>query len=167
MVIVTIIFLMIFLANFDKLFPDLCKFFSNLFESTFSGILFSGFIGSLIAALIVFYQIREGNKSLRFTNQLKLRKMFATPERMKIHYIFKKKIENPRVTEENEKSINAKYLFDTENEFEIHRDDYLGIFEIAYEMLRKKQVDKELFFQSYSYRRVIPIEYLKLRNTSQ
>lgn len=135
----------------------------KIFEVVFSGIA-SGFI----SAMIVVMQIRKNHRSLQFENQLKLREMFATPERMRIHKIIKANEEEPWLYGSDKKLKNVKILsdsdyFENEFEFKVYRDDYLGVFEIMSQMLEDKELDENLCFQSYSYRITKISEYKPIK----
>lgn len=115
----------------------------------------SGLIGALISAFIVSYQIRKNSVSLKIQNQLKLREFFSTEERMKIHRIIKEKMLEP---------YGEGKIYKTFSEFKIYLDDYLGLFEIAYKMLKDGDLDKDMFFQSYSYRISLISDYPMIKN---
>ena len=137
--------ILLFLLTVKALFPDF-KLQNDCINNIIS-VIFSGIGAAVISVILVIWQMEKNRKALQFENQLKLREMFATPERMKIHKIIKKGIEEPWNYKTNDSS-----LFYDEFEFKTYRDDYLGIFEIMNYMIDKEELDADLCFQSYSYR---------------
>lgn len=151
---------------------------SNFCSSIFSGILGS-LIGAFISAFVVWKQIGKTTQSLQMQNQLELRKMFSEDKRWGIHLVLqelknlaKDDIDDkylaaiaarcelidklPKKNDSDAKKLSKEELKKKlEDYLKIHKrelDDYLGLFEVAYKMLKDRLLDKEIFFQSYSYR---------------
>ncbi len=166
--------LMIFIV---QKFGDVSFFLSEKHESPFMTNLLSGFIGSflgaVISAFVVWKQLNDSTDAIKLQNQMKLRDMFYKRRRWKIHSV----IEEIKILKQDdlpyEKLLHARERCklisedikddDSANNIlekleallrteERSLDDYLGLFDVAYSMLKKKLLDKDMFFQSYSYR---------------
>lgn len=145
---------------------------------SFCAIILSGLLGSALSSVIMLLSFQDSNKQLQAQNQLTLREMFAEKRRWHIHLLLSRiatcnddyidddgiNLDNCVVsklfTKEKRKKINK---MESDNELKkmleeelIKRnsslDDYLGIFEIAYKMLKNGTLDRDMFFTSYSYR---------------
>lgn len=134
--------------------------------------LLSGFIGSVVGAVIsaaiVWKQLGENTCAIKMQNQLELRKMFSEKRRWRIHLVIQElarsetpvkkdklkviasefNIDSPELENINTKEFLEAILEDYESEL----DDYLGLFEVAYAMLKNGNLDWDMFFESYSYR---------------
>lgn len=119
----------------------MCCFFCGLSDSSLFSTLFSGVIGTVIASvvsvLILKSQLKTNAKSENFANLLKLKKMFASDKYWEVYKYFQGK-ENNLKLESGE--LNCRI------------DDYLGLYEIAYDMYRQKQISEDDFFNIFFYR---------------
>lgn len=109
----------------------------------------SGIIGVLISVFFVYKQIKEKTLATKISNQIELRKMFSEEKRMEMCRCIK---EVSKGKQRKDTFYGENCIFKTESDFKVHRDDYLGLFEIALFMLEHNQVDEDMFFQSYSYK---------------
>lgn len=139
--------------------------------------LLSGFIGSflgaVISAVVVWKQLNDSTDTIKLQNQLKLRDMFYKNRRWKIHSVIEeikilrqKDLSSEKVLQARERcKLISEEIKDDDSENDMLEkldtllrteeralDDYLGLFDVAYSMLKKKLLDKDMFFQSYSYR---------------
>ena len=110
------------------------KTLSTNSKISIGGILLSGLFGSIFSTICFVDSVSKNTTELQMQNQLKLRDMFAEEKRWEIHvWLFTG----------NEKEIASHQM---------ELNDYLGLFEIAYKMLKNNTIDSEMFFTSYSYR---------------
>lgn len=136
--------------------------------------LLSGIIGSGISAGLVYAGLREGNKSKQIENQIKLRELFSEKQRWEVyrtiqsgvkpyfsptrydtsywHQLENKNLQNCQKNEyiqtfdEFSKTTAYKYYFFPA------LCDYIGLFEVAYMMIKEGQLSKKNFEVSYKYR---------------
>ncbi len=117
--------------------------------------LLSGEIVGFVSVLVLILSLDDGNTAKKIENQLKLREMFNTPERVWIHQKLyldpEKKIEELRKEFSEKFGINNNN-YENETEFDVALYDYLGLFEVCYYMIEENQINKDKFFVSYSYR---------------
>lgn len=138
--------------------------------------LLSGFIGSVVGAVIsaaiVWKQLGENTCAIKMQNQLELRKMFSEKRRWRIHLVIQElarlgihaeknnlkviasefKIDSAKLKNIDTSEDEKKFLESILVKYESELDDYLGLFEVACAMLKNGNLDRDMFFKSYSYR---------------
>ena len=147
---------------------------SQLNIESWAGMLISGLIGAIISSLVMYITITKNTEEKQMENQLKLRELFSEERRWKIHLVLSYIVEISRNGNE-EKDIDCESVKITlgEGYFKWETDkkrlkkedfelilkahiyelyDYMGLFEIAYKMIRNKTLDKNLFETNYKYR---------------
>ena len=130
--------------------------------------LLSGIIGAGISAGLVYAGLREGNKAKQIENQIKLRELFSEKQRWEVYrtiqsgfldtsYWYHLEEENKHISK-NEKIAcmigeeNFSETFAYKYYFYPALCDYIGLFEVAYMMIKKGQLSKKNFEASYRYR---------------
>ncbi|MCQ2591283.1 MAG: hypothetical protein MJ188_00745 [Treponema sp.] len=117
--------------------------------------LLSGAIVGLVSVILVYVSLQDCNKSKKMENQLQLREMFATDKRIWIHeqlYIHPEK-DKRTLREEYEGKFQTKNKdYDNESEFDLALYDYMGLFGVCSYLIKDGQLDRDAFFDSYSYR---------------
>lgn len=178
-ILLCVFFLLMFLAVAFALrkFGNVSFFLSENQKTPIMTNLLSGFIGSflgaVISAVVVWKQLNDSTDTIRLQNQLKLRDMFYKKRRWKIHSIIEEikilkqedlssekvlqarercKLISEEIKDDDSANDMLKKLDAMLRTEERALDDYLGLFDVAYSMLKKKLLDKDMFFQSYSYR---------------
>ncbi|WP_288568153.1 hypothetical protein [uncultured Treponema sp.] len=165
-----VLFLIFILKNFS---PEIEK---SRFMVSDKFSLLSGFIGSVVGAVIsaaiVWKQLGENTCAISMQNQLELRKMFSEKRRWRIHLVIQElarlrihaeknklkviasefKIDSAKLKNINTFEDEKKFLESILVKYEAELDDYLGLFEVAYVMLKNGNLDRNMFFESYSYR---------------
>lgn len=123
--------------------------------------LLSGIIGAGISAGLVYAGLREGNKAKQIENQIKLRELFSEKQRWEVYrtiqsgfldtsYWYHLEEENKHISK-NEKIAYAtdETTFQKTYAFRFYflpaLNDYLGLFEVAYMMIKKGQLSKKNF----------------------
>lgn len=171
---VFVFFLIFILKNFSIEIEKSCFVVSDNFS------LLSGFIGSVVGAVIsaaiVWKQLGENTRAIKMQNQLELRKMFSEKRRWRIHLVIQElarsetpvkkdklkviasefNIDSPELENINTSGDEKEFLESILEDYESELDDYLGLFEVAYAMLKNGNLDEDMFFESYSYR----LEYI-------
>lgn len=151
--VVFILFMVIFLVAFFTFeIKDVGKLESmNGYFQTLLG----GAIVSLVSVILVYITLQDGNEAKKMENQLKLREMFATEKRWWIHeqlYIYPEK-DKKILREDYAKKFNTNNTnHESENEFDLALYDYMGLFEVCTYLIKEGQLEREVFFDSYSYR---------------
>ena len=114
----------------------------------------SGLSGAFLSAFFVFFGFNKTNDTKKIENQLKLREMFAEERRWEVHRTLEKDdvLYWYKLSGENEKDIAWESSKAFTHYFLLALDDYMGLFEIAYMMLEKGQLERRNFAVSYLYR---------------
>lgn len=132
--------------------------FNYIINNTLFLNLISGLFGSVISCLFVFLGFAINDKSKKIDNQLVLRNMFSEIQRWEVHrtiatndrtYWYKlsnEEIPN-KMNEEQWRTSKAFSIY-----YELALNDYMGLFEIAYRMIKNGQLSKKDFKQIYLYR---------------
>lgn len=165
-----VLFLIFILKNFS---PEIEK---SRFMVSDKFSLLSGFIGSVVGAVIsaaiVWKQLGENTCAITMQNQLELRKMFSEKRRWRIHLVIQElarsethvkkdklkviasefNIDSSKLENINTSGDEKEFLESILEDYESELDDYLGLFEVACAMLKNGNLDKDMFFESYSYR---------------
>ena len=125
----------------------------------------SGIIGAVLSCAFVLFGFHLSNTSKTIDNQLELRKLFSEELRWEVHrtldtgdksYWYKKSGEEMPENLCEEKWQNSEAF---EKFFAPALDDYMGVFEIAYMMIKERQLPKKNFKASYLYRLESLAEY--------
>lgn len=130
--------------------------------------LLSGIIGAGISAGLVYAGLRDGNKSKQIENQLKLRELFAEERRWEVHRTIQSEFKDTSYwynLECKNKNLPCNYkIYYAQSTCDFCKTtafsyyflpalfDYLGLFEVAYMMLKTGQLSKSDFITSYKYR---------------
>lgn len=134
----------------------------------------SGIIGAILSAIVVCVSLGKTTAAKQMENQLRLREMFGTEKRWAVHTVLRE--ENVHKTPEELGELYWKKLHpqplemeeppakEKEHEFMLALYDYLGLFELAFMMIKSGQLNKDAFFTSYSYRIDNYENMLKLRD---
>ena len=152
-IVVFIFFLIVFVFTFvisDFIEVENLKSLAEYFE-----VLLSSAIVSLVSVILVYVSLQDGNKSKMMENQLRLREMFATERRIWIHeqlYIYPEKDRKTLRKEYAKDFKTGNSNHDIENEFDLALYDYIGLFELCNYLIKEGQLDREVFFNAYSYR---------------
>ena len=137
-----------------------CSFLDKIHDTLLSGV-----IGALLSCAFVLFGFHLSNTAKAIDNQLELRKLFSEELRWEVHRTldtgdkscwYKKSGEEmpEKLCEEKWQNSEAFKKF-----FEPALDDYMGVFEIAYMMIKKRQLPKKNFKASYLYRLESLAEY--------
>lgn len=149
--------------------------------------LLSGIIGSILSCFFVFIGFKMNDKTKKIDNQLVLRNMFSEELRWEVHRTFEtgdfsywykcsgEKLPDELISEELcKKNFENEVLKSSKafkNFFIPALNDYMGLFEIAYKMIKKGQLSKKNFYMSYYYRleALIDVKYItdKLNSEEQ
>lgn len=169
----SLVLIFIFFSAFN-LEKSIFVFISKQFSDSWTGLFFSGLLGSLISSVIMYVTISKNTEEKQMENQLKFRELFSEKHRWNIHILLSY-IANLRKFNDENKSVNKKvvesvldesYLISVADKEELQVEDfemilenhifelydYMGIFEIADEMINNRTLDKKLFKISYMYR---------------
>lgn len=163
-----IIFFLLIVILLQKIIIALSNCFSCNISIDFDNLL-SGIVGSILSCFFVMVGFNINNKSKKIDNQLVLRNMFSEKLRWEVHrtietgdvsYWYKQSgDEIPKEFIENNEVISAIFENKTWLEsraykfhFEPALIDYMGVFEIAYKMIKKHELSWSNFKMSYLYR---------------
>lgn len=113
-----------------------CLSDSSVFSTLFSGV-FGSIIASVVSVIILKSQLKSNAKSENYANLLKLKKMFASDFYWEVYKHFQGK---------------KNSLASDEEELDCRINDYLGLYEIAYDMYLQKQIGEYDFFNIFFYR---------------
>lgn len=177
------VWLIVLTAIIAVLFIISCANIKFCFLDKIHDTLLSGVIGAALSCAFVLFGFGLSNTSKTIDNQLELRKLFSEELRWEVHrtletgdksYWYKKadeempeslkKVYGDMTKQEKEKTDKEKAEKQREeiwqkskafNDFFLPAlDDYMGVFEIAYMMIKKGQMSKNNFAVSYYYRLV-------------
>lgn len=175
------VWLIVLTAIIAVLFIISCANIKFCFLDKIHDTLLSGVIGAALSCAFVLFGFGLSNTSKTIDNQLELRKLFSEELRWEVHrtlstgdksYWYKKadeempeslkKVHGDMTKQEKEKTDKEKSEKLREeiwqkskafNDFFLPAlDDYMGVFEIAYMMIKKGQMSKNNFAVSYLYR---------------
>ncbi len=100
------------------------------------------FIGLVITVIVTLFvlvkQLRANQKTENYKNQLKLKDMFLKKERWEVYVNFQSNKYETNQCPTKEEMCKVY--------------DYLGLFELAYKMMKSKEMTKDEFFNTYYYR---------------
>lgn len=174
-----ILFSLIFLLLSHSIISLFFKFQIPLIEKFDIYSLLSGIIGSILSCFFVFIGFRISDKSKKIDNQLVLRNMFSEELRWEVHRTFETgdfsywyKCSGEKLSDELISEKHCKKNFENEvwksskafkNFFIPALNVYMGLFEIAYKMIKKGQLSKKNFYMSYYYRleSLIDVKYIR------
>ena len=163
-----ILFSLLIVVLLQKIIITLLNNF-NFNISIDCGNLLSGIIGSILSCFFVMVGFIINKNSKKIDNQLVLRNMFSEKLRWEVHrtietgdvsYWYKQSKEDiPKEFLENNEIISGIFENKTWLEsraykyhFEPALFDYMGVFEIAYKMIKKHELSWSNFKMSYLYR---------------
>lgn len=174
-----ILFSLIFLFFCHSIISLFFKFQIPLIEKFDIYSLLSGIIGSILSCFFVFIGFKINDKSKKIDNQLVLRNMFSEELRWEVHRTLETgdvsywyKCSGEKLSDKLISKNHCKKNFENEvwksskafkNFFIPALNDYMGLFEIAYKMIKKGQISKKNFYMSYYYRleNLIDVKYIR------
>lgn len=151
--VLVVVFAVVFILLVLSIAIEDFDFRGNIFTAFMSGIL-----GTALSCGFVFFGFRLNNKSKIIENQLELRKLFSEKQRREVHrtlrtkdksYGYQKSGEEMPNDVDEEKWQESKAY---KNHFLLALLDYIGLFEIAYMMIKEGQLSEKNFEVSYRYR---------------
>lgn len=175
------VWLIALIAIIVFLFIILLVSFKFEFCGNIPNTLLSGITGAVLSCVFVLFGFGLSNTSKTIDNQLELRKLFSEELRWEVHrtlstgdksYWYEKsgeempeslkkvygdmtKQEKEKADEEKSEKLREEIWQKSKafNDFFLPAlDDYMGVFEIAYMMIKKGQMSKNNFAMSYYYR---------------
>lgn len=132
-----------------------CSFLDKIPDTLLSGI-----IGAVLSCAFVLLGFHLSNTAKAIDNQLELRKLFSEELRWEVHRTLDtgdKSYWYEKVDEEMPENLSEEEWQESQafkKFFEPALNDYMGVFEIAYMMIKKGQMSKNNFAVSYYYRLV-------------